>query len=117
MSISSIDAAILAHKAWVVRFQTAIQGTSRESFDLGSARNDGICTLGRWLNSPESQQVLDPEQHRIICELHRNFHEVAGDLAERINRHDALDEIELLFAEFGLLSRRLIDQLRLARRR
>lgn len=117
LPLSSIDQAILAHRTWVVRFQTAIQGINREAFDLATARDDNLCTLGCWLNSPESLELLGADPHQRIRVLHKTFHEIAGDLAEKINRHDALDELELLLGEFDNLSAQLIQLLRLAKKR
>ncbi|MCK6411186.1 MAG: CZB domain-containing protein [Azonexus sp.] len=117
MALNSIDQAILAHHTWVVRFQTAIQGVNRESFNLASARDDTACALGRWLDTPASLALLGPDASQEIKVLHKTFHEIAGDLAEKINRQDALDELELLLGEFENLSGQLVQLLRLAKRR
>lgn len=117
MPLTGIDQAILAHRTWVARFQTAIQGVNREAFDLATARDDSLCNLGRWLNTPTSLELLGDDSHQRIKVLHKTFHEIAGDLAEKINRHDALDELELMLGEFDNLSAQLIQLLRLAKKR
>jgi hypothetical protein len=117
MSIDTIDAAILAHRAWVGGFKSACKGISTETFDLARARDFSSCALGRWLSSEAAQLQLGVTPHEEICSLHRSFHETAGTIAERLNRGQMQHETQVLIAQFDELSKELIKLLRLSKQK
>lgn len=108
MTIETIDAAILAHQTWVARFQTSLKGINTESFDIGKARDDTACVLGMWLLSDRSRELLGPDSHNQIVAIHATFHEIAGNIAERLNHHESGKDIEDWMVEFDSLSRQLV---------
>lgn len=108
MTIKTIDAAILAHQAWVARFQTSIKGINNESFDIEKAKDDTACLLGRWLESERSHELLDPDAHKRITAMHASFHEIAGDIAEKLNHHESGNDMESWLEEFARLSSQLV---------
>lgn len=108
MSIDTIEAAILAHQTWVARFQTSLKGINNESFDIGKAKDDTACVLGKWLLSERSHELLGHDLHKQIMVIHATFHEIAGNIAERLNRHETGKDIEVWLAEFNTLSRQLV---------
>ena len=116
MPIETIDAAILAHRNWVARFNTKRSGISTEVFDLNKAGDDSGCEFGKWLNSDSALQHLGPQSHARIKALHATFHEIAGDLAGRLNRLDIDEGTQNLMYEFDNLSRQLVQLLMQAKR-
>lgn len=108
MTIKTIDAAILAHQTWVARFQTSLKGINNESFDISLARDHGACLLGGWLKSERSRELLDAESHVQIVAIHAIFHEIAGDIAEKLNNHESGKDMEDWLAEFARLSSQLV---------
>ena len=117
MSINTIDAAILAHQTWVARFQTSLKGINSESFDIGLAKDATACLLGKWLLSERSRELLDAESHGQIVAIHATFHEIAGDIAEKLNNHESGKDMDDWLAEFSRLSSQLVMLLMLAKRR
>lgn len=117
MSIDTIDAAIVAHRAWVSRFQTWLNGSNTEVFDLTKAQDDRACTLGQWLLTESSMAALGGESHTRITRLHSAFHEIAGDIADRLNQHQSLDDSQALVNEFDNLSKQLVQLLKLAKKK
>lgn len=117
MTIDTIDAAILAHRAWVARFQAALTGKNDEVFDLAKARDDTICDLGRWLASEAALNLLGRDSLQRIVVLHGMFHEIAGEIGSKINEHQPAAETRALLREFANLSEQLVGLLNLAKNR
>jgi hypothetical protein len=97
-----IDAAIMAHIDWLVRFQNVMQGIDRETFDPARARDDTICDFGRWLLA-HPEDFPQPGLLAATKELHREFHEAAGTAAAALRRfagpevtRTAMDALEAL---------------------
>ena len=108
MNIETIDAAILAHVTWVARFQSAIKGISTETFDIGAAADDTACVLGQWLQTECAHTLLEKDLYNKINVIHGAFHQVAGNIAARLNQREAGNEIEEWLAEFNNLSKQLV---------
>ena len=117
MAIDNIDAAILAHRAWVGGFQSCYKGINNETFDLAKARDCSNCMLGRWLSSEAARQQLGTTSHQEICGLHTRFHEIAGTIAERLNGGQVQHEIQALISQFDELSKELVRLLRLSKQK
>ena len=117
MSIETIDTAIFAHRAWVSRFQTSLNGSNTEIFELATARDYTACSLGQWLSSPRSIELLGSESHTRITLLHSTFHEIAGEIADGLNQYRSIDDSQALLNEFDNLSRQLVQLLMLAKKR
>lgn len=115
--MGSIDEAILAHRAWVARFQRALAGVNTESFDLAKARDDRACVLGKWLTSDSSESVLSPDLRNSITTLHAAFHETAGEMAARLNRQDSTGATRDYMTEFDKLSKQLVQLLLVAKKK
>ncbi len=115
MAIDTIDAAILAHRAWVGGFKSAYKGINNETFDLEKARNWSSCILGRWLSSAAAQQQLGATSYQEICALHVRFHEIAGTIAEQLNHGQMQRNAQELISQFDELSKELVNLLRLAK--
>ena len=108
MTINTIDAAILAHRAWVARFQSALRGDNDEVFDIGRAADDSACALGGWLRTAAAGELLGPDSHARIVALHATFHEVAGNIAQQFNGHASAGEIASWLAGLERLSGQLV---------
>ncbi len=117
MSIDTIDAAILAHRAWVARFQTALQGINGEIFNLTQTGDDRSCDLGRWLNSESASQLLGDEAWHRITALHQTFHEIAAGLAANLNVDRTSSENQQLLAACNDISKQLVELLLIAKKR
>ncbi len=117
MTIDTIDAAIFAHRAWVSRFQTSLNGSNTEVFDFTKAQDDTACTLGQWLSTESSIATFERESHTRITRLHSAFHEIAGDIAVRLNQHQSQDDSQALLNEFDSLSKQLVQLLMLAKKK
>jgi hypothetical protein len=117
MTIDTIDAAIVAHRTWVSRFQTSLNGSNTEVFDLTKAGDDTACPLGQWLSSKRSIKTLGGESHTRIARLHSAFHEIAGDIALRLNQHQSTEDSQALLNEFDNLTKQLVQLLQLAKKK
>jgi hypothetical protein len=117
MSAPPIDNAILAHRSWVERFRSALEGTTNEVFDLSKARDDTACELGCWLSTAESRSVLGEDSHQRILSMHSIFHEIAGDIAMRLNEGQRDQNLNELLTQFNHFSRQLVQLMMLAKER
>jgi hypothetical protein len=117
VTIETIDAAILAHQTWVARFRTSLKGINTESFDIGKAKDDAACVLGKWLLSERSRELLGAGLHHQIVAIHATFHEIAGNIAQRLNHHESGQVIEEWMAEFNNLSSHLVMLLMLTKKK
>lgn len=108
MSIETIDAAIKAHLDWVKRFNASLQGESGEVFDLNKAYDDKACSLGQWLSSERSHDVLGSTSHKQIKAMHATFHEIAGSIAAQLNQNAHGADLADWMAEFDNLSQQLV---------
>ena len=117
MTIDTIDAAILAHRAWVGGFQSCFKGINHEIFDLAKARDWSSCILGRWLSSEMARQQLGATSHQEISGLHTRFHEIAGTIADLLNRGQVQCETQELISQFDELSKELVRLLRLSKQK
>jgi len=115
MAIDTIDAAILAHRTWVGGFKSACKGISTETFDLAKARDSSNCQLGRWLSSAAASVHLGSEPLEEIVAQHKEFHRVAGTIAELLNHGQLNQQTEVLVEQFDDISKELVRLLRLAK--
>lgn len=114
MALKTINDAITAHGAWMARFETAINGTSRERFDFDLARDHQACELGQWLQSPAARTVFDEESHAIVVSIHNQFHKLAGDVLLAHGDPNTID-VRPLLDEMHRTSDRLVNLLQLAK--
>ena len=108
MTINTIDAAILAHRAWVARFQSALRGINDEIFDIDLAADDTACTLGGWLRTVQAGNLLGHDSYDRIVALHATFHEVAGNIARQFNGHASAEEVAAWIQGLESISSQLI---------
>lgn len=113
-SITAIDAAIIAHRAWVARFRSVITGISTEEFDPQEIRNDRICAFGQWLHA-NPDCCGDANALEDLMNRHKHFHEIAGQIAVMIRQHFPRDQIDDYMTEFDAMSKQLTNQLMQAR--
>jgi hypothetical protein len=117
MPLGSIDDAIVAHRAWVARFQSSLKGLNTEKFDLSKARDDSACELGQWLRAPASSTVLSADLHRTISVLHQTFHEIAAQIAHQINQYESQETCQEYLLELDALSKELVQTLMIAKKK
>jgi len=115
MVTKRIDAAILAHRGWVSRFKTALEGINTEYFDLSSTLDWSRCDLGYWLAHDDSRQTLGPEIHQEIDAFHVRFHEICGVLATQLNQRQVNDSVYEVVAELDRVSKAIVRLLSAAK--
>ncbi|MDP1928020.1 MAG: CZB domain-containing protein [Thiobacillus sp.] len=82
---SDIEDAIQVHGAWKTRFRDFLSG--KVGLDLPDIGHTNACKLGMWLDDG-GRRMLSPEDHAKTCELHAQFHQVAGDIVHHIKQKD-----------------------------
>lgn len=117
MIIDTIHAAIYTHQMWVEGFRQALAGATPLDGDVAAAADDRRCELGQWLNSQSSLEILGDDFHRKIDIFHAMFHDIAGEVALRL-QSDKLDVNSVaLLGELANLSTQLVALLNMAERR
>lgn len=82
---SDIEDAVQVHGAWKAKFRDFLNG--KAGMDLSEVSHPHACKLGKWLEDG-GQRMLSPENHAKTCELHAQFHQVAGDIVHNIKQKD-----------------------------
>lgn len=78
---SDIEDAIYSHGAWKTRFRDFLSG--KAGMDMSAVGHTEACKLGHWLEDG-ARRMMSPEDHAKACELHAQFHRVAGDIVHNI---------------------------------
>src|SRR5512138_1988145 len=110
-SSTEVDAAMIAHVNWVVRFKNRIGGIDREPIDPTSVADGSACRLGEWLHSGLDRGD-SPDLLSEIELAHGAFHAVAEELARMMARYAHGSEIARQMAELETRSQQLIGALR-----
>jgi hypothetical protein len=82
---SDIEDAIRVHGAWKAKFRDFLSG--KIGLDLSDICHTDVCKLGMWLGDG-ARRKLSPENHAKACELHAQFHQVAGEIVDNIKKKD-----------------------------
>lgn len=82
---SDIEDAIKVHGAWKAKFRDFLSG--RAGLKLSEVGHTDACKLGMWLGDG-GRRMLSPEDHAKACELHAQFHRVAGEIVHNIKQKD-----------------------------
>jgi hypothetical protein len=82
---SDIEDAIAVHGAWKAKFRDFLSG--KAELDLSSVGRSDACKLGMWL-ADGGRRKLSPENYAKACELHAQFHQVAGSIVHNIKQKD-----------------------------
>ena len=80
------DTAIAAHRDWRVKLRQAI--SEQGKLDAETICRDDQCALGRWLHGDGGRQWGSRPTFVALLDKHAEFHQVAGDVARRINGGD-----------------------------
>ena len=97
----ALGTAIEAHRAWCDRLELTLRGKNPEEYDPLVVGADHLCVLGKWLRG-EGKVLASLKEYDELLELHKQFHECAGNIllahkrghfAEAISllRHDLVD--------------------------
>ncbi len=78
-----VDAYIDAHRQWKVKLRDAIE--NRDKVDAATLVRDDCCALGKWIYG-DGQRLSGRATFSDLIERHKRFHQVAGGVAEQINR-------------------------------
>jgi hypothetical protein len=111
MSNQTINAAILAHRAWVARFRKAHVGLNTEVFDLTKVQDGHRCDLGQWLLTEASISLLGEESHNIVSVCHTAFHDIAGNIVTKLKPCDSSDDVLNLMFELDSMSKKIVSHL------
>lgn len=117
MKKNAIDAAIVAHRGWISRFETALKGINTEYFDEVKTKNASACDLGYWIDSGQASQLIDDESLQKIKVLHYKFHQISGELAAQINQRTTELSKNNLLSALDAVSKQIICLLLDAKKR
>jgi uncharacterized protein YeaC (DUF1315 family) len=117
MKKGTIDTAIVAHRGWISRFETALKGINTEFFDEAKIRNATACDLGYWLDSGQAGQIIEDETLQKVRVLHDKFHQISGELALQINQRALESSKDTLLSELDAVSKQIIHLLMDAKKR
>ncbi len=77
-----IDKAVGAHSMWKSRLKQAVE-TGKLDIPVATVRADNACAFGKWFcSSSVPEAVKQSTQYRSIQEMHAEFHQAAGKIAE-----------------------------------
>lgn len=110
MSQVHFDAAVMAHMAWLARFQSVMTGISRERFDADQIADHTICDFGRWLYANPGA-FADAAAFESVCDLHRRFHAQAARIAEAFRFNEPSRVLAPMMRGLEDLSAELVDAL------
>ena len=89
-----LDSAIKAHAQWRTKLRDAAK--KHQQLDADTIRRDDCCELGRWLHGKGQGSYGALPAFQSLVEKHRDFHEVAGAIAQTINRGNYADAEQAL---------------------
>ncbi|MBP6902866.1 MAG: cache domain-containing protein [Burkholderiaceae bacterium] len=110
------DSAIQAHRDWKVKLRKAIG--EQGQVDAEALCRDDRCPLGRWLHGPGGRRWGGRPVFQALVDKHAQFHQRAGEVAQRINAADYERARSLLGAEsaFSAASTEVVTLLTQAKR-
>jgi hemerythrin-like metal-binding protein len=73
------------HEIYALRLQLFIDGVGDCRRDADAVRDDTACELGKWIHVAAVHQLGDTPRYRTLREVHRRFHECAGDMVGTFN--------------------------------
>ncbi|MCE1190795.1 MAG: CZB domain-containing protein [Acidovorax sp.] len=79
-----LESAIKAHAQWRTKLRDAAR--HQEQLDADTIGRDDCCDLGRWLHGRGQGSYGSVPAFQALVDRHREFHEVAGSVAQLINR-------------------------------
>ncbi|MES2928524.1 MAG: CZB domain-containing protein [Pseudomonadota bacterium] len=89
-----LDSAIKAHAQWRTKLRDAAK--KHQQLDADTIRRDDCCELGRWLHGKGQGSYGALPAFQSLLDKHRDFHEVAGAIAQTINRGNYADAEQAL---------------------
>ena len=92
---SDIEDAIKVHGAWKARFRDFLNG--KTGLDVSEVGRTDTCKLGMWLEDG-GHRMLSPADHAKACELHAQFHQVAGEIVHSIKQKNFMAARQALIA-------------------
>lgn len=102
--------AIKDHTDWKVRIQNLIDGKMRGHLNLHEVSCDDRCELGKWIKALDKKQGHTYALSR-LRNFHREFHTVAGEALQHVQRGDKAQAQLLLNGEYSRLSREVVKSL------
>ena len=103
----AVSEALAAHGAWKLRLRTALTLRSKV-INPAEARCDKSCTFGQWLHGPSIDQEAKLGAHyQAVSQLHRKFHDCAGDVLREMFEGNGKEATALMNGEFYDRSERL----------
>jgi len=79
----NFDEALRAHVRWSLQFKDAIEGESK--LDIATISAADRCELGQWLHGEARAKYGTLDSYSVCVARHAHLHQVAGQLAQRIN--------------------------------
>lgn len=75
--VSTFEEAVVAHATWRTNFVDEIRADGI-GLDAEVIRLDNVCPLGQWLNGRGEQAVGNSVAHKMLCNVHAEFHSEAA---------------------------------------
>lgn len=98
-----LEQVMLAHSTWLKNLEAALRGQNPSIYKTKLASDDRLSELGKWLYQNEKIFTAYPEYH-ILIEMHKRFHQCAGEVVEHHRQGHFADAILLLRRDLSLLS-------------
>lgn len=98
-----LEQVMLAHRTWLQNLESALRGQNPSIYKTKLASDDRLSELGKWLYQNEKIFTAYPEYH-ILIEMHKRFHQCAGEVVEHHRQGHFADAILLLRRDLSLLS-------------
>lgn len=101
-----------AHLLWKLRFEFAISGQVPIHTPSPVLSADDQCPFGKWLYGPTlSSEDMEGGDFENVRELHAQFHKIAGQMQDLIDKNEVTKARELLLGEFDQSSKELVTAL------
>jgi len=99
------------HVLWKTRLGHHVQGNIRESLELFTVGQNGICQLENWLNTTVLESFCDATVYSQLKKSHQQFHQLGALIVEKLKVGDRAGAAEIFKNEYSLSLRQIIQAL------
>lgn len=75
--VSTFEEAVVSHAIWRANFVDLVRNGGG-GLDVEVVGRENVCPLGRWLTGEGQEAVGNPVAHRMLCNVHAEFHTEAA---------------------------------------
>lgn len=110
----SLFESIATHMAWRKRLHALLDGTSNENIEVGTAAQDTLCVLGKWLHGPGKPLYSHLPEYEVLRKAHAQFHLCAGEVLLEHQNGNAESAVAIIKGPFNNYSNQIqLDLVRL----